>query len=347
MICTEYRDLVPDLLLENVEPARRTEAAAHASACQPCGALLRAERDLDDAVRGAAVLISPPLGALGKARRAMIGGPAPVAKWLATAAAVLILGSAGVLPFALSKPATAESLAKRAAELHRSTSARELPACCLDEADLRADIGRAAPLDEVLPLMARRGWRLAEGARTDQFQGGTRLAFRKKQILLTCLMVPDPGLTLVDAVDAPASGARYQIVQADGLTHLVQKVTLAGETTPLVCILSANTDAATLADLALAADARADAPPSAAGGAPVRVSIGGMMCDHCRGVVRATLESIPEIVKADVERAGPAGSAHLWVALRVTDRDALLETARTKLADAGFTLAPYDAGEGR
>jgi hypothetical protein len=160
-------------MLENVEPESRTEAAAHASACQPCGALLRAERELDDAIRGATALISPPLGALGKARRAMIGGPAPVAKWIATAAAVLILGGAGLLPFALSEPASATSLAKRAAELHRTAAGRDLPPCCMDEADLRADVGAVVPLDEVLPLMARRGWRLAEGRRTAQWQGGT------------------------------------------------------------------------------------------------------------------------------------------------------------------------------
>ncbi len=343
MICTEYREMVPDLLLENVEPARRTEAAAHASACQPCGALLQAERDLDDAIRGATALISPPLGALGKARRAMIGGPAPVLKWLATAAAVLVLAAVGILPFALAEPATAASLAARAAELHRSTAARTLPPCCMDEADLRADVGTTAPLDDVLPLMARRGWRLAEGARTARWQGGTQLAFRKKTVLLTCLMLPDPGLELVDPQTAPGSGARYQVIEADGLTHLVQKIARPGEPAGLVCILSANTDAATLADLTLAADSGHRAPPSAAGGAPVQVTIDGMQCDHCRGVVRATLESIPEIVKADVDRSSEGGSAYLWISLRVSDRAAVIVSARDALADAGFTLAPHSA----
>jgi copper chaperone CopZ len=346
VICSEYLDLVPDLLLENVEPERRTEAAAHASACGPCGALLQAERDLDSAIRGATALISPPLGALGKARRAMIGGPPPIAKWIATAAAVLLLAGAGVLPFWFSEPATAGSLAKRAAELHRTASARELPACCMDEADLRADLGASAPLDDVLPLMARRGWRLAEGTRTPQWRGGSSLTFRKKQILLTCLMVPDPGIELIDPVTAEGSGAVYQVIQADGLTHLVQKVAGLGDTGPLVCILSANTDPATLADLALAADARTDAPPSASGGAPLQVGIGGMHCDHCRGVVRATLESIPDVVKADVVRSGETGSAYLSIGLRVTDRDALLATARAALEDAGFTLEAR-SGSGR
>jgi len=343
VICSEYRDMVPDLLLENVEPARRTEAAAHASACGPCGALLQAERDLDDAIRGATALISPPLGALGKARRAMIGGPAPVAKWIATAAAVLVLAAAGILPFALSEPASARSFARRAAELHRAAAGRELPDCCMDTADLRADVGAAAPLDDVLPLMARRGWRLAEGARTSQWQGGTRLAFRKKQILMTCLMVPDPGIALEDP-QTSQSGAVYQVVEGDGVTHLVQRVKMPGQPAGLVCVLTADTDAATLADLALADDSGAAAPPSAAGGAPVQVTIGGMRCDHCRGVVRATLESLPEIVKADVDRSPEGGSAYLWVGLRVTDRAAMLQSAKQALADAGFSLETQPSG---
>ena len=161
-------------------------------------------------------------------------------------------------------------------------------------------------------------------------------------------MVPDPGIELEDPITTEGpdgSGAVYQVIEGDnGLTHIVQKVAMPGQSTDLICILSANTDAATLADLALAADSKTRTPPSAAAGAPIQVAIGGMHCDHCRGVVRATLESNPQIVKADVVRTAEGGSAYLWIGLRVTDRDAVLTQARAALADAGFTLETQTSG---
>jgi copper chaperone CopZ len=142
----------------------------------------------------------------------------------------------------------------------------------------------------------------------------------------------------VEPQTAKATGAVYQVIKSERLTHIVQKVAGIGDSGALVCILSADTDAATLADLALAADSGRRALPSAAGGAPLQVTIGGMHCDHCRGVVRATLESIPDIVKAEVDRSESGGSAYLWIGLRVKDRDAVLAAAQTALADAGFSL---------
>ena len=60
-----------------------------------------------------------------------------------------------------------------------------------------------------------------------------------------------------------------------------------------------------------------------------RVTVQGMMCDHCRGAVRRLLEGYPGVAK--VEQAGPD-------AFDVTGP--LPDSLAADIADLGYTLAP-------
>jgi copper chaperone CopZ len=333
MQCTQFREILPDLQLKNVEPARETEARSHASACQACGAVLAAERDLDALLAAAAATVRPPPGAAAQAWRSMVGGPPPVAKWLATAAAVLLLAAVGVLPFVLGGDASADALVTRAVELHRLAAAAPAPRCC-GEPDPRLVAGEGhGPEAALLPRTARRGWRFADAHADTGAVGGVRLTFRKRDLLLTCLMVPDRGYTLGPATQA--NGHTYHVFTTPGLSHLVQRLA-----DGRLCVLTANVDAPTLADLALSADAAAPAT-EAASSTPVVWRVGDVHCDRCGAVVRATLERVDGIASVAVEPAKD-GSAErglkLWLAARVRDRGPVLDAARAALADAGFPV---------
>lgn len=334
MQCTQFRDLLPDLQLKNVEPVKEAEARSHASACQGCGAVLAAERDLDALIGAASNTLMPPPGSAARVWRAMVGGPAPAARWLATAAAVLLLAGAGTLPFLLGGDASADSLVARAVELYRLEAAATPANCCgtPDPKLVPKDQGALEAL--LLSRTERHGWRFADAHRNTGAVGGVRLSFRKRDVLLTCLMVPDRGYQLGEATTA--NGHTYHVYTTPGLTHLIQRLA-----DGRLCILSADLDAKALADLTLSADAGAPTSETTAS-TPLTWRVGNIHCDRCGAVVKASLEAVDGVVRAAVDAPGAEPdqrTVKLWLAARVRDRAPVLDVARRALADAGFTVA--------